>query len=83
VRCEFPQLKINKRISLKVGDMGKEKNDIEKPKGLHTHDVKRGNVVNRDPGLSDVIVKIQHKIPRTGSTIFEHNGKYYKIKEIG
>jgi len=69
----------NKYIELTLHHM----ENIKKPKGLHTHDVKRSNVVNRDPGLSDVIVKIQHKIPRTGSTIFEHNGKYYKIKEIG
>jgi hypothetical protein len=56
---------------------------IEKLKTLRLYFVSRNNIIIRDKELSFIIIRIQHKIPRTGSVIFEYNGKYYKIKELG
>lgn len=33
--------------------------------------------------LKKYLVKIQHRIKRTGETIIKFEGKYYKIKELG
>lgn len=56
---------------------------IEKLKALRLYFVRRSNSLVRDEELSSLIVRIQNKIPRNGSVILEHKGKYYRIKELG
>ena len=56
---------------------------IEKLKALRQLFVRRSNFVLRDEEFSEFMVKIQHKIPRIGSVVVKHNGKYYRIRELG
>lgn len=52
-------------------------------KTLRLYFIRRSEIVVKDEELSSFLVKIQHKIPRTGSLVFKYNGKYYRIKELG
>lgn len=41
------------------------------------------NYNNEDEELSELIVRIQHKVPKNGSVIIKHKDKYYRIRELG
>jgi hypothetical protein len=56
---------------------------FRKLKTLRLYFLKRKIEVIEDEGLKKKIVEIQHKVPRDRSVIFEYNGKFYKIKELG
>jgi len=56
---------------------------IKRPKALLQLFVRHSNFVVRDEELAEFTVRTQHKIPRTGSVVFKHKGKYYRIRELG
>ena len=56
---------------------------IKKLKALRLYFVMRSNVVIKDEDLSELLVRIQHKIPRVGSIVVKHKDKYYRIRELG
>ena len=56
---------------------------IEKLKALRQLFVRRSNFVLRDEELSEFMVRVSPKIPRTGSVVVKLKGKYYRIRELG
>ena len=59
------------------------KNLIKWTKALRLYFVRCSNSLVRDEELSSFIVRIQHKIPRTGSIVVKYKDKYYRVRELG